>query len=87
MTRNGATKEVKIYTQGVFKAGFTDTGNLATISTARNVVRFFIDDATTSDGENAAGAVDHSRIFKVVLSVKDASDLAKGLLPPNVRQM
>lgn len=86
ITRNGPTKEVRVYIQGVLQFRFVDGGNLAMTAPGKNIIRFVQDDFRTSEGEDADGAIDHIRIFNVVLSAKDASDLAKGLLPPNVRQ-
>lgn len=86
ITRNGSTKEVNVYVKGIFQFKFVDTNNLAMTAPGKNIIRFVQDDLTTSGGEAAAGEIDHIRIFKVVLTAKDASDLAKGLLPPNVRQ-
>ncbi len=71
--------------QGKQQVTFKDVNNYAALPAAGRTLRLFLDDSSTS-GEDAAGALDHLRIFKGVLTKTDAADLAAGKLPPNVRQ-
>lgn len=86
VTRNGSDKKVKVYLNGRLQVTFIDSSNLAALTNSRRFVRFLMDDTATLGGEIAAGAIDHIRIFTVVLSQKDAQDLSNGVKPPNVLQ-
>ena len=66
LSRDGNTKEVTIYADGIAKTSFTDTGNDALIG-SDNVLNFFYDDLVVGN-EASAGAVAFIRIFGYMLS-------------------
>lgn len=84
ITRNGKTKAVVVYVNGVQQLSFDDSSDLA-IFTDNNgsgaFARFFEDNGS----ENTAGTLDHVRIFSKVLTAAQAKALAQGQLPPNVK--
>jgi hypothetical protein len=85
ITRNGSNKKVEVYINGKRQLTFVDTTNLAVSTPPKRMLYFFQDDLRTSS-EDSPGVVDYIRLYNAVLTARDAADLARGLLPPNVRQ-
>lgn len=65
LTRDGTTKQVIGYVNGVEQISFVDTTDLAVFDAADRIMQFFRDDNQIS-GEESAGAVDFIRIFDTV---------------------
>jgi len=83
ITRDAASRIVSLYVEGVLRASFEDTQDLAVFDTDVNgnsFGRFFIDD----NGEDAAGTLNHLRVFDAVLSPAEVRKLANGKRPGNV---
>lgn len=72
LTRNGSTKAVTRYVNGVQQIQFTDNSNLALVSS--NVLHFLEDDLTTS-GEQSAGLVNRIQIYNGELTAAEAAAL------------
>jgi hypothetical protein len=72
-TRSGSTGETKAYINGVLQWTFTDTSDYALPS--GNLLRFFEDDVTTSQGEAAAGSAACIGIYDGVLEADEVADL------------
>lgn len=68
VTRDAATKLFVGYINGVQQIAFTDSTDLAVFDATNNIIQFFKDDFTTSQGEASAGVVDLIRIYDAPLS-------------------
>ena len=82
VTRNGTTKELRVYVNGVIQFSLSDSSDLGLASS--NSVRFLLDDVRSLGQESAGGSLDYIRTFNVVLTAQDAVDLASGRVPPNL---
>ena len=80
VTRDGTTDLFTAFVDGVQQISFTDSGDLAVISS--NILHFLRDDAATG-GEQTTGFIDYIRIFDTVLSQPDVADLFNGEQPDN----
>lgn len=81
VTRDGTTDLFAAFVDGVQQISFTDSGDLAVISS--NILHFLRDDAATG-GEQTTGFIDYIRIFRTVLSQPDVTDLFNGGQPDNL---
>jgi Ca2+-binding RTX toxin-like protein len=80
LTRNGITKEVVGYVNGIEQFSFTDSNDLGVFGAANNIAQFFKDD-THQTTEASAGVVDRIRIFGQPLTASQVADLFDGILP------
>jgi Ca2+-binding RTX toxin-like protein len=81
LTRDGVTKQVVGYVNGVQQFSLTDDNDIAVFAAANNIAQFFQDDNRTHQGEASAGVVDRIRIFGQPLTASQVSDLFDGILP------
>lgn len=83
ITRDAASRIVTLYVDGVQQASFEDDQRSAEFDVdpdGNSFARFFIDD----NGEDAAGTLNHLRVFDQVLTPAEVRKLANGKLPGNV---
>ncbi len=85
LTRDGVTKLVTGYVNGVSQSSFsfTDSSDFAVFTGPSNIAQFFIDDPGTG-GEASAGVVDRIRIYDGVLSGAQVTALFNGGPPPGL---
>ena len=76
-TRDGASKTVAGYVNGISQFSFVDNGDLGVIT---SLLTFFRDD-TAVGGEASAGRVDYIRIYDNALSATEVAALPNGTLP------
>lgn len=81
VTRNSTTDLFTAFVDGVQQISFTDSGDLAVISS--NILHFLRDDAVTG-GEQTTGFIDYIRIYDTVLSEPDVTELFNGGQPDNL---
>lgn len=78
LTRNGSSKQVVGYINGIEQINFTDSADQAVFPGAGGTANFFIDDAATGGSEASAGVADFIRLYDIVLSPAQATCLARG---------
>lgn len=71
LTRDGTTKLVSAYANGVLQFSFTDSSDLAVFNGTNNIINFFIDDNVTGGGESSAGSVDRIQIYTGALTAAE----------------
>lgn len=88
LVRDAATQQLQIYVDGVLLLDLNDavgTAQFVTDESGASLAHFFLDDLAVPN-EVTGGSLDHLRVFDQPLGAKDAKQLAKGKLPPNVTQ-
>lgn len=84
ITRSDATNDLVGYINGSSALGisFTDSGLLATFTGTNEVIHFFRDDFSTSQGEASGGFVDFIRIYDRPLTAGEAQQLFAAIPEP-----
>src|SRR5262249_13350325 len=84
LTRDGTTKQVVGYVNGVQQFTFGDTSDFAVFDAANSIVQFFKDD-TGTQAEASAGVVDRIRVYSEPLTAAQVNALfnsgAPGTMP------
>jgi hypothetical protein len=75
LTRDAVSKQVVAYLNGVQAFSLTDSGSVATFSTANGAAHFLRDDGLGGGGENSPGTVDFIRTYNQVLGASDVAEL------------
>jgi hypothetical protein len=83
VTRDGGSDAFVAYVNGVQQFSFTDTSDLAVISSG--IIHFLRNDLVAGgNGEASAGFIDYIRIYDTVLAGSDVTALSAGGLPQNL---
>jgi hypothetical protein len=68
LTRNGVTKQVTIYCDGIERISFFDDGDMATFTGPGNIIRAFLDDETNDYNSEGPFTLDYFRIYNYVVT-------------------